>query len=177
MPGHAVGSVVALRGFLVGFFAGLQDDGGVAFSQEEEADYGVEATDYGQDPEDPSPSEILNHDAAKERAKGGSQQRSEQVPAEDAGSLARMEHVTDGASPVRDAHAPEEAADRPHGDQGFHVRAQSGRDLEQGEDGKTGQVQLSPPKRFRERSQDQRADAEEDDEAGGGSHDSSSIRV
>jgi len=36
-------------------FAGGEDDGGVGFSEEEEADDGIEGADDGEDPEDPAP--------------------------------------------------------------------------------------------------------------------------
>lgn len=177
MAGHAVRLVAALGRVLVAFLARLEDDGGVAFTQEEEADDGVEAAHDGQDPEDPAPAEVLHDDAAEQGAEGRAQQGTEQVPAKDPGPLARMEHVADGASAIRDAHAPEEPTDGADADQGFHVRAQRGGDLQQGEDGKAHQVQHPPPKRFRERSQDQRTDAQKDDESGGGSHDGAGTRV
>jgi len=36
-------------------FAGGEDDGGVGFFEEEEADDGIEGADDGEDPEDPAP--------------------------------------------------------------------------------------------------------------------------
>lgn len=74
MTGHAVRLVAALGGVLVALLARFEDDGGVAFSQEEEADDGVEAANDGQDPEDPAPAEVLHYDAAEEGAEGRAQQ-------------------------------------------------------------------------------------------------------
>ena len=135
---------------LKGLFTGFQNGRSVAFFEENEPDYGVEAAHNGQDPEYPSPAKVLDYDTTEERPKGWAKQRAEEVPAKDSSSLAWMEHVADCASPVRNAHASKKSADGPHPNQCFDVRTQSSRDLQQGKNRKADQVQLPPPERFRE---------------------------
>jgi len=53
---------------LVEVFSCFEDYGGVGFLQKEKADDGIERAHNGQNPENPPPSEILDCDAAEERA-------------------------------------------------------------------------------------------------------------
>ena len=61
----------------IALFTGFQNDRSVAFDQEKEPDYGVEAAHNRQNPEDPTPAEVLDNDAAEERAKGWTEQRTQ----------------------------------------------------------------------------------------------------
>ena len=103
-----------VRRDLQGLFTGFQNNRSVAFFEENEPYYGVEAAHDSQDPEYPAPAEVLDYDTAEKRPKGWAEQRTEQVPAKDSSSFAWMKHVADGASSVRNAHASKEAADGPH---------------------------------------------------------------
>ena len=59
---------LAAFAFFVVVLATFEDDGCVGLFQEEEADDGVEAADYGKDPEYPAPAEMLDYQAAEEGA-------------------------------------------------------------------------------------------------------------
>ena len=102
LVGHAV--VRGGRGeALVVRFARGEDDGGVGLLEEEEADEGVEGAHDREDPEDPSPAEGLHDQPPKEGTQGRAKEGAKEVPAEDAGALARVEHVANGAAAVGDA--------------------------------------------------------------------------
>ena len=73
---HAVvGAVAGVT--LVELFAGGEDDGGVGFFEEEEADDGVDGADDGEDPEDPAPAEILDYETSEEGTQGWTEERTE----------------------------------------------------------------------------------------------------
>lgn len=71
----AVGSFAIL-------FTDLEEYGGVGLFKEKEAGEGVGGADDGEDPEDPAPGEVLDDQAAEKRAKGGSEERAQEIPAE-----------------------------------------------------------------------------------------------
>ena len=73
LVGSAVFSSVGRGGLDVGLFAGFEDRRGVGFSEEEEANDGVEGADNSKDPEDPAPVEVLDYQAAEKGPECGAQ--------------------------------------------------------------------------------------------------------